>query len=165
MPDKQALLETAKQVLLDIERRFIHMGRVLIDIHNSQAWDIAYESFDNPAKHNFVEELGLTKTVANKLMNINIKLGTVAEAKLLEAGQSRLFELLPYVGKESPERLVDMALAYPNQVELRKGLQSEYGAPKPLCNHEKTYSLTCCNDCGDKWKSYDDSVPGTSRTR
>ena len=155
MPDKQALLETAKQVLLDIERRFIHMGKVLKDIRDTQAWDIAYESFDNPAKHNFVEELGLTKTVANKLMNINIKLGTVAETKLLEAGQSRLFEVLPYVGRETPEKLVDMAIAYPSQQELRKGLQNEYGEPKPQCNHENTSTIVICNDCGDRRKSYD----------
>lgn len=155
MPDKQALLETAKQVLLDIERRFIQMGKVLQEIHSTQAWDVAYESFDNPAKHNFVEELGLTKTVANKLMNIHIKLGGVPEAKLLEAGQSRLFEVLPYVGRETPERLVEIACAFPNQVELRKGLQSEYGEPKPQCNHENTFTLICCSDCGDRRKSYD----------
>lgn len=157
MPDKQGLLDTAKQVLLDIERRFIQMGKVLTEIHDTQAWDIGYESFDNPAKHNFVEGLGITKTVANRLMNINLKLGSVAETKLLEAGQSRLFEILPYVGRETPEKLVDIAIAYPNQVELRKGLQLEYGETKPQCTHEQTFTLIICSLCGDKRKSYDDT--------
>jgi hypothetical protein len=144
------LLQTAKEIILDIEARFIQMGKILRTIHERESWREGYESFDNPAKHNFIEELGLTKTLANRLMNIHVKLGTVPEHKLIEAGKSKLFEVLPYVGRETPEKLVDISISAPSEGELRKMLKHEYGEPKPQCAHEETYSLTICRGCGDR---------------
>lgn len=154
------LLDTARQLVVNMEQNFMRdalaLGKILREIRETKAWSEGYDSFDNPEMHNFLEDIGLQKQLANKLILLHERfvMQGANEQKLLQTSWSRLAEALPYAkdaDEDRLEELVDFAIAAPTKDEFRKMLKLRYSeVPEKECTHEDTYTLVCCRDCGTK---------------
>lgn len=160
---RYALVRRAFDIKKDIELRYLEMGAVLKEIRDSGAWVDTYTSFDNPKHHNFLEDLGITKSTGNKLITIYDRLVVqhkVSADKLIEVGGwSKLAEILPEVTDDaSARRYVDLAIAARNQRDLREMIREEKtGVSMMHCPHSNTYEITICNDCGVRFRVLDES--------
>lgn len=157
------LLNTARSLVISMEQNFMQdalkLGDTLKAIRDTRAWTDGYESFDNPDKHNFLDDIGLAKQLANKLILLHERfvLQGVSTQKLLQTSWSRLAEALPYAKDADPDRLdelLDFALAAPTKDEFRQTLKERYRAePSELtCEHNETFTLSVCRTCNHKWR-------------
>jgi hypothetical protein len=154
--ERYALVRRAFDVKKDIELRYLEMGAVLKEIRDSGAWEDTYESFDNPKMHNFIEDLRIKKSTANKLIQIYEKLVIdykIKPEKLLEAGGwSKLAEVLPLVkDKTTADHYVNLAISARNQKDLRENIREEKtGIIMSECPHNDFYVLKICRRCGER---------------
>jgi hypothetical protein len=160
------LLAKAFELKRNLEGGFIELGKLLKLIRDSHAWESEYESFDNPASHNFLEQLGMKKQTVNKLILIVekfLELGHVDEARLLDAGGwSKLAETLPYVSNpETAEEMLHLAQHTKTQLELRDTLREKRtGINQMTCNHADTYELHICRTCGSRIPVFEPNITG-----
>ena len=151
----ETLLASAFELKRDLEGRFLELGRVLKLIRDSKAWSAHYQSFDNPANHNFLVDLGMKKSTANRLILIYEKFvleGGVSPTRLLEVGSGKLGETIAYIkNKEDVEEMLSLAVASPTQAVLRSRLREiRTGVSQDDCAHNDTYEITICRSCGHR---------------
>lgn len=154
------LLNKARLVVDRLERNFmgdaIQLGALLYEIRETRAWSEGYESFDNPEMHNFLEDIGLAKQLANKIILIHERftLKGYPEQKLLQATWAKVAETLPYAkgaDEEVLDELVDVAITAPTQTELRRTLKEKYKPQEPIdCQHLETRTLNLCVNCNQR---------------
>lgn len=153
LPKGEKLLASAFALKNDIEGGFIRLAHVLKQIRDSKAWSSHYVSFDNPAEHNFITDLGMKKSTVNRLILIYEKYiitGGIAEHTLIEHGVGKLGETIPFIEtKEDAEHMLSIVQASPTQSILRSRLREEKtGVRQEDCSHHNSYELVICSDCG-----------------
>lgn len=161
---KEELIPAAFFLKEKQEMLFLEIGAVLKAIRDSRVWEEEYESFDNPKKHNFIEEFGYKKDHANKLIRIyetfveryKIPVGKLRQVR----GWSFLAEILPYVkNEEDALAKVELAIYSLNEKALRDALVEEKtGITMYKCPHEETYYLEICKRCKAKTGHEKDSL-------
>lgn len=153
---RNPLIKQAFQLKSTLESGFIHLGKLLRQIRDTEAWREDYESFDNPGKHSFLEDLNISKATANKLIQIQekfIELGEIPEERLMGMPWGKLADTLSLVKtKEDAQKMLELVESSPTVVSLRDNLRElKTGVEQIDCAHEDTYELKICRTCNARW--------------
>lgn len=104
----------------------------------------------------------LSTTQVSRLLSIRekfIKLGGIEEEKLGEAGWTKLAMTLPYVKTaDEASHWFERAKTLTRTDLQREIKELQTGKSMATCDHEKSYLVSICEDCGDKRRVYDIAI-------
>lgn len=106
----------------------------------------------------FCFEMKMAESTASRLIAVYqrycLELGMDKE-KLSIVGWTQLYSMLPLaVSKEKTEELVEEA-QHLRRDDVSKMVKERKNPELAKCEHSRTYLLRICEDCGDKYRVYD----------
>ena len=106
----------------------------------------------------FLEEMNMSEGTASKLINIYktfVVQYQIKNERLIEAGGwTKLAVILPLIhSQEDAEKWVGDSCVLTVRDLTKEVREQRSGIAMKDCKHENTFQITCCHDCGDKWKN------------
>lgn len=153
--ENTAYCEETIKMLTQTQIAYLVLAKRLEDIKVKKLYLPRWQSF-----REFCMEMNeLSTSQVSRLLSIRekfIKLGGIEEEKLGEAGWTKLAMTLPYV--KTPDEAAhwfDRAKTLTRTDLAREIKELQTGTSMATCDHEKTYLVSICEECGDKRQVYD----------
>lgn len=154
-PENITVCSQAVEVKQDIEKRFLLLGKMLMEIRDGRLYFPNWESFDLYLE----DKMKFSEATASKLINIYDRFVLeyqIPEERILEAGGwSSIAEILPMVkNKENAELWLEKLSTLPRNAVRAEMTEKRTGVSQANCPHydDEVYQIKICRKCGEKWR-------------
>lgn len=133
-----------------IERSYLVLGERLMKIRDGELFRGQWETFEA-----FVNDMKMSKATASKIINIYqrfvVEYGISPERILGAGGWSVVAEALPLIRTKSDAEGWLHSMEHLSRDDVRREIREKRtGISQIKCNHDNSYTIKVCRDCGFK---------------
>ena len=143
------LVET-EEIKKGIETSFLILAEHLYKICQERIWEGEYDNL-----REFLLKIEISQSFCSKLCSVYeqwVIKGKKSFESLSTISWTNLYHSIPRLKDEDIDVVYEDAKLLTRQDIIEKGRELKH----PDCKHKNTYKLEICEDCGKKWKVYDE---------